>query len=621
MEQKSDADEPKLHRASAEDFESINLTTLLQTLRRSDCDAMEMALNVALREAEAEGSEPVKRALRVLVLLCTLRLRVDDPATPFAARLSTADHRSYQASDFQGEQNIVLARIVGSIVHPALRARVADVVWFNERKQWKAAEIAIEAYCEVVKRRVASEFDSPVYAPAGTIGDAVDFLNRAIQVATRSGKWEKYRALIEGTFSGLYGRAKGQQHYVHFERIAYVAVQYKLIAWSVVADDAESLALTAGSDILPDCVAPVWRLAAYAHEQMGDASARLRCAEAAVDQVLRNREKVSHPGARAHFTRLAIAELRQIGGSRERLLELQRELRGFQEEGVDATAQFATPLDLKDEEAKTSAMFGDLSLSRCLLELGCLVYSSDVGTLRKEAEKGLEASFWGALFGSAYMDADGKLRGEVSARTTGEAPDDAQLKEQYHRILDLHRHIVVFGFIEPARKAVVMRFPLDERVFRPIVRASPFVPPGHEHIFCLGFTRFWQGDFASAVHLLVPQIENSMRYVLLNGNDDSSKMAPDLVQEDRTLGTLLEKNRDEVEKHFGPNLANDMEMLLTYKLGPSLRHELAHGKLYDGVCYSANAIYACWLVYHITVQPVVEYWDEWIAPQIEALAY
>jgi hypothetical protein len=53
----------------------------------------------------------------------------------------------------------VLAGIVGSIARPALRARVADIVWFNERGQWKAGEAAVEAGFERstrLKKRLAA---------------------------------------------------------------------------------------------------------------------------------------------------------------------------------------------------------------------------------------------------------------------------------------------------------------------------------------------------------------------------------------------------------------------------------------------------------------------------------
>lgn len=353
---------------------------------------------------------------------------------------------------------------------------------------------------------------------------------------------------------------------------------------------------------------------------MGNRAERLRCAEAAVEQLLRMRDAVSHPNARAHWTRVAIAEFRQVGGSADRLAELRRELRRFQEEAVDATVDFGTKIDLTDEQDETIKIFGDLSLPEALLRFGLLVYSLDVNDLRATAEKDLKEDVLGKLLGRSYTDIEGKLKGETRARSE-EKPDDEHLKEQYHRILDMHRHIIVYGFIEPARRTVMTKFPLDERIFRPIVRVSPFVPLGHEHIFSLGFARFWQGDFASAVHLLVPQIENSMRHVLLNGDDDASKLSPHLLQEDRTLSGLLENMRPEVEKRFGPNLANDMEMLFTYRIGPALRHELAHGKLYDGACYSANAIYACWLIYHITILPVAEHWREWMAPVIDAEAF
>ena len=120
--------------------------------------------------------------------------------------------------------------------------------------------------------------------------------------------------------------------------------------------------------------------------------------------------------------------------------------------------------------------------------------------------------------------------------------------------------------------------------------------------------------------MLVPQLENSLRYVLLNANKDTSKMSHELTQEDRTLSGLLQNSRPEVESVFGENITNELELLFVHKPGPALRHELAHGKLSDGDCCQASAIYACWFAYHLTVLPLSDSWGEWLASAIEKAA-
>ena len=48
----------------------------------------------------------------------------------------------------------------------------------------------------------------------------------------------------------------------------------------------------------------------------------------------------------------------------------------------------------------------------------------------------------------------------------------------------------------------------------------------------------------------------------------------------------------------------DIERVFLKKPGPALRHGVAHGLLHDGSTYSADAIYACWLMYRLCCLPL-----------------
>ncbi|CAN0624462.1 conserved protein of unknown function [Burkholderia multivorans] len=611
-----------LPRASSGDFESIDLSLLLATLKKADVQSIESALRDELRGATESGKNSAARALFLLASFCTFHLQVEDPGPTFISRWSTPNGgRSCQPCDFRGEQNGVLAGIVSAISHPALRARVADVVWYNDRKQWAAGSAAVLAYCEVVELRIDGTFTSAFEGLDETFSDTVDFLHRALQIAAASRKPGKLPSVVFDTFAKLYSHVKGGERYVSFVRLARLGGSYSLTAWKTVAEDAEALANTAGEAVPPWALHPVWRLAADAYARLKDDETARRCVSRMVDETLRNREYVSQAAARASWTRDAIEELRQAGGFKERIRELRLELRDYQEEAVDETMQFSIPFDLTKERAGTIKLFEDLTLPGALFQLGVITSPPKISELRAAAEQNLQSSGLSAMFGSQYMDIEGKVVAQTSARTLDGTATEAHFREEYVRILELHRHRVVHGYLEPARRTVMARFPLEERHFQPIADASPFVPPGHRHLFCLGFARFWQGDYASAVHLLVPQLENSIRYVLLNSNHDSSKMSRELLQEDRSLSALLEKFRVEMDCVFGEDITNDLEMLFVHKPGPALRHELAHGKFYDALCYEANAIYACWFVFFLTIVPLSDQWGALIAPAIEEAAF
>ncbi len=179
------------------------------------------------------------------------------------------------------------------------------------------------------------------------------------------------------------------------------------------------------------------------------------------------------------------------------------------------------------------------------------------------------------------------------------------------------RHQRVNGFIEPARRTLLDRFSVEERHLVPITHTSPFVPPGHGNVFSLGFARMFQGDYVSAAHILFPQLENSLRHMLVLANADPTKIDADLLQGDRALGALLDVNRGDLEEMWGRDIVHEIDILFNFRPGPSLRNELAHGKLSWGAFHSPETITACWFIFNLTCRPIFDQWRASVAPAIE----
>ena len=78
----------------------------------------------------------------------------------------------------------------------------------------------------------------------------------------------------------------------------------------------------------------------------------------------------------------------------------------------------------------------------------------------------------------------------------------------------------------------------------PLMQASSFVPPHHEHVFAIGAVRFIGGDELEAAHLILPQLENSLRYILSLQGVDTNRINQDGTQEEAMLSRLLEDFRE-----------------------------------------------------------------------------
>ncbi|MDE0880220.1 MAG: DDE-type integrase/transposase/recombinase, partial [Sphingomonas bacterium] len=354
--------------ASADDLRAIDLRTVLHDLDRADDYAAEQALSKAADAAAGAGNKAAERGYRLLMLLCTLHLRVDDPAETWGPRWQSPEGRSYTGSDFRGEQATVLGGFIDHISHPVLRARVADVVWYNDRSQRGAVSAAISAYCETIARRIDGTFSPRFEDHDDSVLEMVDLFHRALQLHALSRRREPLSQDIRTTFEALYERTGLTSQYVAFEKTAYLGIRYALAEWSRVAPEAEQLAEGRAGGDYPMAVQGIWDLAAKGYASLGDDPAKRRCQVRSVDETLRMREQVGSSSAQAYWTRKAVGELRAAGGFKDRIEVLRTELRNLQDAALDEYGQFSIPLDLSAERKGTIELFEGLTLPDILLQ-------------------------------------------------------------------------------------------------------------------------------------------------------------------------------------------------------------------------------------------------------------
>jgi hypothetical protein len=197
--------------------------------------------------------------------------------------------------------------------------------------------------------------------------------------------------------------------------------------------------------------------------------------------------------------------------------------------------------------------------------------------------------------GTTIIDEAGRPQAE--SRSILSLPLDEQEKELELRMF---RHATqsdwlfrAEAFIHPARLQIWMDHHPALGDLDYLVVDNPFVPPGHEEIFRRGLYYGFAGDMLVASHLLVPQLENSVRYVLEGHGADISNLESNLTQPVKIWGGLL--GLKEMETAFGASITFELRGLLLEKLGYNFRNNLSHGMVDEGDCYGHAAINAWWL--------------------------
>lgn len=175
------------------------------------------------------------------------------------------------------------------------------------------------------------------------------------------------------------------------------------------------------------------------------------------------------------------------------------------------------------------------------------------------------------------------------------------LAEMHSQAMHVNYPMLVHGLIEPAKRAILREHRVGPEAFFDFVAHNPLVPAGRESLFARGLNAWMYGDMPVAAHLLVPQLENSLRHLLKRAGGRTTSLDPDGLQQDRTLGSVL--SAGELEEALGPDALFDLRCLLIERFGANLRNLLSHGLADHASMYSPAASYLCWLVLHLCAVP------------------
>lgn len=78
------------------------------------------------------------------------------------------------------------------------------------------------------------------------------------------------------------------------------------------------------------------------------------------------------------------------------------------------------------------------------------------------------------------------------------------------------------------------------------------------------------------------------------------------------MSSTIEEHGDKLVDILGAPLLDELKRIFYDGPGPTLRHDVAHGKLWG--CESVDVIYACWLLYRVCCLFKMEKWDECVRP-------
>jgi len=234
-----------------------------------------------------------------------------------------------------------------------------------------------------------------------------------------------------------------------------------------------------------------------------------------------------------------------------------------------------------------------------------MVPSPRVSELKKQVEESAAKYPMQHLVSGVVVNENGK----VVARHSNMFSDDPEerekaIQENMYRQASFHHQIYTHSLIEPVRVQLNLEHPIKLDNFMRIVSNNPFVPPGREYIFAQGLKAGMDGEYLTAIHLLIPQVENSLRHILTQMGEVTSGIDSQGIQDERSLNITLYS--ESILKVFDEDIVFDLKGLLVERFGANLRNRMAHGLMDYNSFYSVEIPYLWCLVLKLCCLPIIQ---------------
>jgi hypothetical protein len=525
--------------------------------------------------------------------LCSFYPQYWNRAEPYGPAFSSLEGRSLIPDDLTESDIDTIEKLLPKARDPALRARLADTLWLRRKRAHQAARDATRDYITAAEN---------LLLPDHKWVHAVELFHRALQIAEKLGRdKEEFRAAEAALLKAL-GHPLCETEPFFANHFLNLILALGLGEPKALADFAKAHADRATDD--PERRRDYWTLEASFRERQGDESRAKEVRLLAAETYIEESELFAAQTPPSYFSASrslaeGIEALRQASASPERISELRKRLVDYQKRSTSELKRIKVPVDTSQHEKirKCSAEYvtnDDFRRSMILLALGHDIET--VEGIRKITIEAINFAPFEHLVQETTIDTQGRMMAhkESLIGITGDAAEIELQKRMYEHAAKYSWPWRADKFIEPARRQIWRQHqPRLDNLFY-LIWNNPFIPPGHEGIFLKGIFYGLAGDYLIASHLLAPQIENSIRYVLEQSGVDISNLNSDMTQQVKLLGILLEM--PEALKLFGPDLIFELKGVLKEKHGYSFRNNVAHGFVSESDCYGPEAVNTWWLV-------------------------
>ena len=582
-----------------DDFINSRWQDVINSSERKECLTYSMAFWGKAPEAKEVGNVREQAVFEILAAVTDALIKPDLTEEFFAEIFQnlTDEHLDF------------LADIAPDISDPELQARVADILWVR-RRGYRMAQLAVTAYLQS-----ATKLEDP-----DNWTWCFDRIERALRLARRI----KYQVeAVVAHVEAVLDRYKGEDPSWLSAKLMKLLQEYQLgdpMKYAALAEKAATLAESAHDWRR---ARDYWDIKARWHllEKNGakERTASMLAAETYVKEAEEALKRIPPSYLVAsHFMQKAVEAFRSIRGTKEetvdakiRAEEVHKLLIQYQEESRKELVTFSHQIDNSKAVEQAREYVTGKDFQDALFTLALLGAPPKVSDLRQNVQRQAQESVFYHTASTTIINEMGKVVARPATSILSRDPVEAEERTRFemYKTAVCYQSLHAQAYIEPAREQINLEHSVRLNDLLPIVSNSPFVPPGREYLFAKGLYAGSTGDFFTSTHILIPQIENSIRYLLWEQQGvRTSGLDNKGIQNEYHLSTTLYPSQcPEISSIFDEDTLFDLQGLLVENSGSNLRNCMAHGLIDDSGFLDPLMSYLWWLTLRLCCLPILNY--------------
>jgi len=589
-----------------DDFINSHWQDVVNSSEKKDCLTYDRAFWKKAQEAKEAGNVREQAVFEILAAVSSAAIKPESTEEFFADvfRNLTDEHLDF------------LAEIAPEISDPELQARVADILWVR-RRDYRMAQLAVTAYLQS-----ATQLENP---------EKWNYCFNRIERALRLARTIKYQyEAVVAHIEAVLDRYNGEDPLWLSAKLMELLQEYRLGDPTKYAALAEKAATLAESAHDWRRARAYWDIKARWHLLEKDREKELAASMLAAETYVKEAEDALHRTPPSYlvasrFMQQCVEAFRSIRGTKEetadaksRSEEVHKLLLQYQEESRKEllTSSYETDISKLVEQARAHVKGKDFQ--DALFALSLLGSPTNVSQLRQQVQEQTREIILSDFFPTVMMNDMGKVIARQPSSVFSKNPNETEAATRFemNRNAVHYQTLLAQAFIEPARDQINLEHAVRLNDLFPIVTNSPFVPPNREYLFAKGLYAGLTGDFFTSTHILIPQIENSIRYLLWQRGVITSGLDDSGVQNEHNLNSTL--YRPEIASIFDEDTLFDLKCLLVEHSGSNLRNRMAHGLINDSEFLSPLMSYLWWFTLRLCCLPIlihqqkVEQSDPWV---------